>query len=88
MPGSGRASVPDVHSGEGTFSSSARPAIILAMNTNSKLAALQNEVELILVANTLYWGQELYSQTAAAEHELRQERLQQIREEMAERTAN
>jgi hypothetical protein len=49
MPRSGRASVPDVYSGEGTFSSSARPAIILAMNTNSKLAALQNEVEPIFV---------------------------------------
>jgi len=56
MPRSGRASVPDVYSGEVTFSSSARPAIILAMNSNSRSAALQNEVKPILVANTLYWG--------------------------------
>jgi hypothetical protein len=46
------------------------------------LAALREEVETIHSENKLYWNRKEHSHEADMEHQLRQERLEQIREEM------
>jgi hypothetical protein len=50
----------------------------------AKLAVLREEMEAIHFANKLYWGRPEHSREADMEHQLRQERLEQIRKEMQE----
>jgi hypothetical protein len=49
-----------------------------------KLAALREELEAIHVANKLYWNCKEHSHEAGMEHQMRQERLEQLRKEMSE----
>ena len=50
----------------------------------AKLAALREEMDAIHRANKLYWGHTEHSREADMEHQQRQERLEQIRNEMEE----
>jgi hypothetical protein len=52
------------------------------MDVASKLGSLRQEVEAIHFANKLYWAQKEHSHTVVAEYERRQERLDQIRNEL------
>jgi len=50
----------------------------------AKLAILRKELEAIHSANKVYWSQEERSHGADMDHQMRQERLDQIRKEMNE----
>jgi len=50
----------------------------------TRIAALQEEIESIHFANKLYWEQAKRSDAANAEYYRRQDRLEEIRSELAE----
>jgi hypothetical protein len=57
------------------------------MNCESKhqrIAALHAEMDAIHFANRLYWDQKSHSRDADAEHQKRQGRLEEIRDELSE----
>jgi len=54
------------------------------LDVASKLASPREEVEAIHFANKLYWAQKEHTHAAVAEYERRQERLDQIRNELKE----
>jgi hypothetical protein len=51
---------------------------------HAKLAVLRQELEAIHLANKAYWGSTERNHEADMEHQLRQERLERIRDEMDE----
>jgi hypothetical protein len=58
------------------------------MDVASKLASLWEEVEAIHFANKLCWAQKEHTHAAVAEYKRRQERLDQIRNELKEMQEN
>jgi hypothetical protein len=54
----------------------------------AKAEALQDELDTIHFANKLYWASDEHTNQATAEYQRRQERLEQIREEMRELKKN
>jgi len=50
----------------------------------ARLGALRGEMDAIHVANKLHWGSAGHTHEADMEHQLRQERLDQLRKEMDE----
>jgi hypothetical protein len=48
------------------------------------LAALRDEMDAIHLANNLYWSSAVLTHQADMGHQLRQERLEQLRQEMDE----
>jgi hypothetical protein len=50
----------------------------------AKLAALSQELDAIHVANKVYWDRKEHNRQDDMEHQLRQERLEQVRKEMSE----
>jgi hypothetical protein len=63
---------------------------IMAFDSTTKaiIAALYEEIDSIHFANRLFWGQKGHSREAHAEYESGQERLEQIRTELATLTAD
>ena len=51
---------------------------------HAKLAALRKELEAIHIANKVHWNRKEHNHEADMEHQLRKERLDQIRKEMDE----
>ncbi len=50
----------------------------------ARIATLHEEIDAIHFANKLYWEQEAPTREARAEYQRRQDRLQEIRSELAE----
>jgi hypothetical protein len=61
---------------------------VAIMDVASKLASLREDVEAIHFVNKLYRAQKEHSHAAVAEYERRQERLDQIRNELKEMQEN
>jgi hypothetical protein len=54
--------------------------------TRARIAALSKELEAIYVADTVYWRQDDHTRDDRAQYHRRQERLEEIRNELAELT--
>ena len=52
--------------------------------TKARITALSKELEAIYVADTAYWRQADHTREARAEYHQRQERLEEIRNELAQ----
>jgi hypothetical protein len=69
-----------------TVLTDARSGTVKAESHLSPLAMLLKEVEAIHCANKPYWAEKHHSRSATADYQRRQERLEQIRQEMVKMT--
>ncbi|MGA2356557.1 MAG: hypothetical protein ABSG02_18855 [Terriglobales bacterium] len=60
------------------------PAMDPEVTKKARIALLQEEIQSIHYVNELYWRQTNHSVAAKAEHYRRQDRLEEIRNELAE----